>query len=328
MAFDTSIFKGRQTLLDKQKLQEAFDLQKATAAAGLIRAQRGANLPAALQLANEYQTRLENGDLAGANLIAQFAKTQDRGIQVDQSGNYIPLQGYGDAVGQIAGQKQMYVQNAQNQSDMAYKPVIARDVAQQQANVDLGMKPSIEKATTAAKAEADAAAGVNKKASSAKTMMSLTDQARQILKGVPDESGKPTTMTPTGSYAGAGLAFGKRFIGMSDKSTQANTALDAIAGNLTASVPRMEGPQSNFDVQNYEKMAGRVNDRTLPIGDRLSALDEIDKIQAKYAYLNDPMAASQNAISKRNQELGANPYGGMSPDASAAIEELRRRGKL
>jgi hypothetical protein len=51
-------------------------------------------------------------------------------------------------------------------------------------------------------------------------------------------------------------------------------------------VPRMEGPQSNFDVANYQTMAGLIGDRTKPLKTRQGALAEVIKLQEKYKALN------------------------------------------
>lgn len=52
---------------------------------------------------------------------------------------------------------------------------------------------------------------------------------------------------------------------------------------MVSNVPRMEGPQSDFDVKNYREMAATVGDSTIPVKDRLAALDTLEQLQAKYA---------------------------------------------
>lgn len=129
-----------------------------------------------------------------------------------------------------------------------------------------------------AKAEAEAKAGVasaaeaEKKGKTADQLISNIDEAEKIL-----NEGKAT-----GSLIGTGIAAVKGAVGVSDAATKANQQLKLISGWMVANVPRMEGPQSNFDVQNYREMAAMVGDSTIPIGDRLSALKQLRQLQQKY----------------------------------------------
>lgn len=139
-----------------------------------------------------------------------------------------------------------------------------------------------EKAVMDAKAESERQAGRTKKADQASDMLSNIARARQLM-----------TEGATGSLIGAGV---DKVMGAGGFSTQSSTnadKLETISGWLVANVPRMEGPQSNYDVQNYQVMAGRVGDRSYPIAGRLAALDEIERIQRKYARLNTGATPTQ-----------------------------------
>ena len=107
-------------------------------------------------------------------------------------------------------------------------------------------------------------------------MLSVLNDAEQILK-----AGKATS-----SGIGAIADIGARSIGMTTAGAQDAARLQAMGGWLVANVPRMEGPQSNFDVQNYQTMAGKVADNTIPIPERLAALGEVRRLQRKYAEIN------------------------------------------
>lgn len=123
------------------------------------------------------------------------------------------------------------------------------------------------------------------KSDKAKDMLGYLTEARMIL-----EYGQPT-----GSGVGAAADAVGSFVGVSTVGSRSASRLDAISGWLTSNVPRMEGPQSNYDVENYKIMAGRVGDRRLPVADRLAALDVVEGIQKKYASLNgvQPQATQQ-----------------------------------
>lgn len=98
---------------------------------------------------------------------------------------------------------------------------------------------------------------------------------------------------PTASVFGNLADKGMGAVGISTKGGEAAAQLEALSGWLTANVPRMEGPQSNADVANYQTMAGRIGDRNLPIGTRKAAAEEVRRLQSKYAELNGGASAEQ-----------------------------------
>lgn len=106
-------------------------------------------------------------------------------------------------------------------------------------------------------------------------LLSAASQAKLLL-----------NQNPTGSLAGAGFDALGRAVGYSPKSAQVASKLETLSGWMVANVPRMEGPQSNFDVQNYQIMAGKVGDRTAPVEERRAALDQLIQLQEKYKSLN------------------------------------------
>lgn len=126
--------------------------------------------------------------------------------------------------------------------------------------------------TEAIKNEAERTKADAGKAKSASDMLGNLQRARELL-------GQGPTASTVGSWADRGMSA----FGMSTAGAETASALEAIAGWLTANVPRMEGPQSNIDVQNYQVMAGKVGDRTLPVKQRLTALNEVERLNQKYA---------------------------------------------
>lgn len=109
----------------------------------------------------------------------------------------------------------------------------------------------------------------------------LTDQLRAGI----EEARK---LLPVATASGLGSAVDKSlgFFGRSTDSADAAAKLDTIAGWMTANVPRMEGPQSDRDVMQYRIMAARVGDRTVPVSQRLAALDTLQGLQQKYSGIN------------------------------------------
>lgn len=115
----------RQRQIDEERRQQAiFENEMANKAMAMREREfglreknleSGGNIPAALRLANEYQSAIDSGDINRANAIAQFAKTVDRNVELSQQGQYIPRAGllesaqqmeYAKNVGRITGKEQ------------------------------------------------------------------------------------------------------------------------------------------------------------------------------------------------------------------------------
>lgn len=58
--------------------------------------------------------------------------------------------------------------------------------------------------------------------------------------------------------------------------------LKVVGGNLTSLVPRFEGPQSDRDTQAYREMAGQIGDDTIPVPQRLAALNQVETLINNY----------------------------------------------
>jgi len=121
------------------------------------------------------------------------------------------------------------------------------------------------------RAEADKIKGSRQ----AEQMMSAIDQARDLLGA-----------GPTASGIGAGADAVGRFFGRTTDSGKTAAQLETLSGWMVANVPRMEGPQSNFDIQNYQIMAAKVGDRSVPVAERTAALETLESLHRKYADIN------------------------------------------
>lgn len=121
-------------------------------------------------------------------------------------------------------------------------------------------------------AESEAVAGKAEKISN--NLLDNIEQARKIIP------------LATGSGVGAMVDALGRTVGVTSESATAAAQLETLAGWMVANVPRMEGPQSNFDVENYKTMAARVGNREIPIAERLAALDTLEMLQRKYSENN------------------------------------------
>lgn len=153
-----------------------------------------------------------------------------------------------------------------------------------------------EAAKTTARLGATAEDERQKKANTAGTTLDLIQQARKVL---------PEASSGLSGSIGAGL---KGAAGISDEATQADKKLQVIAGALTASVPRFEGPQGVLDVELYKQMAADVANISKPREDRLAALDAMEELQNRYKKNAKPQAPQNQALAdklKRLEELRA-----------------------
>lgn len=139
----------------------------------------------------------------------------------------------------------------------------------------------------------------------------LIQQADDMLSGVKrDETGakQPATL-PTGSGAGALYDIAGAFIGASPSGSVEAQQLKAIGGALTAKMPRMEGPQSDRDVQLYREMAAEIGNPWLPIDRRKAALETVKQLWVKYEHLNPQGFAER----RQPPDIGAPPPGAVRP---------------
>lgn len=118
---------------------------------------------------------------------------------------------------------------------------------------------------------ADASTKTNKKTEQARSTLALVDEAEKLIS------------KSTGSYAGAGIDLGARAIGMSTTGAEAAAQLQVLQASLMLNMPRMEGPQSDRDVQLYREAAGQIGDPTVPNGIKRAALKTIRTLNERYA---------------------------------------------
>jgi hypothetical protein len=132
-----------------------------------------------------------------------------------------------------------------------------------------------------ASATAQATTGVKTAEESTKAIKK-SDQLLEISKQAESLLNK----RPTGSSVGAAVDYMGRTVGVTSESAKTAAELETVAGWMVSNVPRMEGPQSNFDVANYQTMAAKVGDRSVPVAERKAALNALRSLQEKYKHLN------------------------------------------
>lgn len=112
---------------------------------------------------------------------------------------------------------------------------------------------------------------VIKKEVQAQGLVGVINNAEKLLDGA------------TGSYAGAMYDTGAQFFGKGTAGAQNIAELKVLEGSIMMNQPRMEGPQSDRDVQLYRQMAGQLGDPTVPASLKKAALQQIKEINQRYA---------------------------------------------
>jgi hypothetical protein len=114
------------------------------------------------------------------------------------------------------------------------------------------------------------AKGESKKAESAESAQAIVDLAKPLIK------------KSTGSYSGAAWDQVMQGIGVSTSGADANAQLKVLQARLMTEQPRMEGPQSDRDVELYRQAAGEIGDPTIPKSRKMAALTMISALNDRY----------------------------------------------
>ncbi len=142
-------------------------------------------------------------------------------------------------------------------------------------NQKLEKEPALEAAKTKAVEAAKLEAKINDKISTAgrdaEGVNSILDIAEEMI--------PMSTQSGVGTVADAAAGI----VGMSTKGAEVADSLKTLEGALIMKMPRMEGPQSNYDVELYRQMAARIGDSNIPAPRRIAALKTLRELTAKYA---------------------------------------------
>ncbi len=190
----------------------------------------------------------------------------------------------------------------------------AKKAAEQQAV--LGAAGDIEAAKASGKITGEASGEKAKKAAGADNTLMLLDEAEKLL---------PSATNGLGDRAVRGFA---NTFGVSTESSQADRQLAVLSAALTASVPKMSGPQSDKDVAMYKQAAGDVANPDVPYKDRLAAVKTIRTLQEKY---KDAVKESVGEMPGSQADIQAASELGAAPakppvSKSQALARLRTRG--
>lgn len=120
------------------------------------------------------------------------------------------------------------------------------------------------------KTQGDITGGIMTKGSNAKSVMGMLDEADKVI----DDA--------TGSAVGSIADSLAGTVGASTKGAQAISKLKVLQAGLMLNMPRMEGPQSDRDVQLYREAAASLGEPNVPRETKKAALQQIRELQQRY----------------------------------------------
>lgn len=120
------------------------------------------------------------------------------------------------------------------------------------------------------------------------------------------EIAEPLIDVATGSATGNARDKVAAFFGKATTGAEAIAELKVLQANLMTSMPRMEGPQSDRDVQLYREAAGQIGDPNVPAPIKKAAVKTIKQIQDRYIErAGEGAAAPPTQVRKRyNPQTG------------------------
>jgi hypothetical protein len=141
------------------------------------------------------------------------------------------------------------------------------------------------------KTQGEITGGILTKGSNARSVLGMIDEADKII----DKA--------TGSSGGALIDTAAATVGKSTEGAQAIARLKVLQAGLMLNMPRMEGPQSDRDVQLYREAAASLGEPDVPRETKKAALQTIRAIQERYKerakQLSDAPANSSDPLGIR-----------------------------
>lgn len=165
-----------------------------------------------------------------------------------------------------------------------------------QAEIDAMIEAARGKARGALIGEGEG--GLEKKAITAQQVLQKLDMADSLID------------IATGSATGAAADKVAAFFGKSTDGAEANAQLKVLQADLMTTMPRMEGPQSDRDVQLYREASAQLGDPTIPRAVKKAALSSVRAIQEKYAEGGSGSRATPGASQYQEGQTATNPQTG------------------
>jgi hypothetical protein len=132
------------------------------------------------------------------------------------------------------------------------------------------VKTAEAEGTAIGSATGGALGGVQKKSIESASALRLIDQADPLID------------IATGSGVGEAVDKFAGIFGFAPSGSQAAASLKVLGANLVTSLPRLEGPQSDRDVQLYKDAAAQLGDPGTPAEIKKAALATVRRVQEQY----------------------------------------------
>jgi len=128
-----------------------------------------------------------------------------------------------------------------------------------------------------------------------KKQMSADNMLKLVSKPYDGKTIEQWIDSATGSGIGAGVDKLIAASGQALPGSIANEKLKTLQGWLVSNVPRMEGPQSDFDVQNYKQMASNISDPSVPAEIKKASFATMKEIMSRYDENGQPKQSTPSA---------------------------------
>jgi len=297
--YTLSQLSGGPPQIDMNTGQIMGPVARPTAAAGPV-----APAAAAVPQVDAAAVARAQGDLASIDReIKRLGPKDTERLQILQQERAKAVQRIQSAGGAVSpAEREAALKVSTAVAEAAGKAPIEVDTTQKKAGIETGAIVEREKLKPGAKAEGEQVATDVKN-------QAFADRTYDLFKPINE-----AILKSTGSSIGAGVDTLGGVIGKSTEGSKAIARLNVLSYNILANIPRFEGPQSDIDVQMYKQAAGALNDKTLPIEDRLAALDALRTILQRY-----------DKAGHNDWSFGTAAPKELSPAQKAAAEIERRR---
>ena len=232
------------------------------------------------------------------------------------------IRGLGD---QDVKRRKANAEMLKSEADLLPKPTKV-DETPEQKNYRFAMtlpeamrEPFLEKLGMSRKPEKDADA---KRAAQMEGIGDVISQAKAILTNKAPAQVTAPTQSGLGSIADTAAGW----FGMAPPGSEEADKLRVLGGVLTSKMPRMEGPQSEYDVKLYQEMAGRVGDSSVPVSRRVKALEQVQSLWKKYDKSGEGQvdAGATQQPSSQYVETRQTKAGLVGKKADGTLELIRR----
>lgn len=248
-------FSSLKSLGDYLKAEEDFRLKKQLAEQQVAKAQSDAainqarletgqlggegQLPVGIQYTNAFEKALEEKNYDRANRLLMFTKAGEKGLGVNETGEYYTMPGYAQALGDLGYQKKFGETMGQQDVLAQTEPLRKEDIARREAEVQLQYKPLQTTAVSKAESQAEKTSDLDERRAYLPQLMETVDKLSDLgKKATYTTAGKvrDSLMRELGMDVGEGAVARKEYISLVD-----NQILPLLRQTFGAAFTQKEG---------------------------------------------------------------------------------------